>query len=105
MKDAATTDQRRRRADGCRKLFLLYRFLQLSRRGYGRFSGAQCGGYDLGAKAHRSAFLDTTAIKRADMDGLLHHRLPDAALKLLNLTFTDPDVCNLIIYGLEGEDY
>ena len=31
--------------------------------------------------------------------------VPEAALKFLNLTFTDKDVVNLLIYGLEGRDY
>jgi putative aldouronate transport system substrate-binding protein len=30
---------------------------------------------------------------------------PDAALKFLNLLFTDKEVINLVIYGIEGRDY
>jgi putative aldouronate transport system substrate-binding protein len=30
---------------------------------------------------------------------------PDAALKFINLLFTDKDVINLVIYGIEGRDY
>lgn len=30
---------------------------------------------------------------------------PEKALDFLNLTYTDPDVINLIIYGIEGRDY
>ena len=32
-------------------------------------------------------------------------KVPEAALKFLNLTFTDKEVVNLIIYGIEGRDY
>ncbi len=66
---------------------------------------AQCGGYDLGAKMIGSAYLDTTAINALTWMVSSTSDVPEAALKFLNLTFTDPEVCNLIIYGLEGEDY
>jgi putative aldouronate transport system substrate-binding protein len=66
---------------------------------------AQCGGYDLGAKIVGSAFLDTTSINALTWCVASTSAVPEAALKFLNLTFTDTDVCNLIIYGLEGRDY
>lgn len=31
--------------------------------------------------------------------------MPEAALKFLNLTYTDKDIVNLLIYGIEGRDY
>lgn len=31
--------------------------------------------------------------------------VPEAAMKFLNLTYTDADVINLLIYGIEGRDY
>ena len=31
--------------------------------------------------------------------------VPEAALKFLNLTYTDKDIVNLLIYGIEGRDY
>lgn len=31
--------------------------------------------------------------------------VPEAAMKFLNLTFTDEDIINLIIYGIEERDY
>ncbi len=66
---------------------------------------AQCGGYDLGAKIVGSAFLDTTSINALTWCVASTSTTPEAALKFINLTFTDTDVCNLIIYGLEGRDY
>ncbi|MBN2878435.1 MAG: ABC transporter substrate-binding protein [Clostridia bacterium] len=66
---------------------------------------AQCGGYDLGAKMIGSAFLDTTAINALTWMISSTSDVPESALKFLNMTFTDEEVCNLIIYGIEGRDY
>ncbi|HPJ03077.1 MAG TPA: ABC transporter substrate-binding protein [Candidatus Limiplasma sp.] len=66
---------------------------------------AQTGGYDLGAKIVSSAFLDTSSINALTWCVASTSKVPEAAVKFLNLTFTDPDVVNLIIYGLEGRDY
>ena len=66
---------------------------------------ATTGGYDLGAKMIGSAFLDTTSINALTWMVSSTTDVPDAALKFLNLTYTDKDVVNLLIYGLEGRDY
>jgi ABC-type glycerol-3-phosphate transport system substrate-binding protein len=66
---------------------------------------AQCGGFDLGAKMIGSAFLDTSSINSLTWMVSSTSKTPESALKFLNLTFTDPDVVNLLIYGLEGRDY
>ena len=66
---------------------------------------AQSGGYKLGAKTIGTAFLDTTSINALTWMVASTSAAPEKALKFLNLTFTDPDVLNLIIYGLEGRDY
>jgi putative aldouronate transport system substrate-binding protein len=66
---------------------------------------AQCGGYDLGAKIVGSAFLDTTSINALTWMVASTSAAPEKALQFINLTFTDPQVVNLIIYGLEGRDY
>lgn len=66
---------------------------------------AQCGGFDLGAKTIGSAFLDTSSINSLTWMVASTSDVPESALKFLNLTFTDPDVVNLIIYGIEGRDY
>lgn len=66
---------------------------------------AQCGGFDLGAKTIGSAFLDTSSINALTWMVSSTSEAPEAALKFLNLTFTDPDVTNLIIYGLKDRDY
>lgn len=66
---------------------------------------AQCGGFDLGAKTIGSAFLDTSSINALTWMVASTSDAPEAALKFLNLTFTDPDITNLIIYGLKDRDY
>jgi putative aldouronate transport system substrate-binding protein len=66
---------------------------------------AQCGDYPLGAKIIGSAFLDTTAINALTWCVSSTSKVPEAALKFLNLTFSDKDIINLLIYGIEGRDY
>jgi putative aldouronate transport system substrate-binding protein len=66
---------------------------------------AQAGGYPLGAKIIGTAFLDTSSINALSWMIASTSKVPEAALKFLNLTFTDKDVVNLLIYGLEGRDY
>ena len=66
---------------------------------------AQCGGVKLGAKIVGSAFLDTSSVNALSWMVSSTSKAPDAALKFLNLTFCDPDIINLVIYGIEGRDY
>lgn len=66
---------------------------------------AQCGNFDLSAKTIGTAFLDTTSINALTWMVSSTSKVPESALKFLNLTFTDPDVCNLLIYGIKDRDY
>lgn len=67
---------------------------------------AQCGGaYPFGAKMFDDAYLSTGDINVLTWMIASNTDVPEAALKFLNLTFTDTDVCNLLIYGIEGRDY
>lgn len=66
---------------------------------------AQTGGFDLGAKMIGEAFLDTTSINALTWMVSSNSDVPEAALKFLDLTFTDKEIVNLIIYGLKGRDY
>ena len=65
----------------------------------------QTGSYPLGAKIIGSAFLDTSAINALTWCVASTSKVPEAALKFLNLTFSDVDVVNTLIYGLEGRDF
>lgn len=66
---------------------------------------AQTGNYPIGAKMIGDAYLTTGDINALTWMITSNSDVPESALKFLNLTFTDPDVCNLLIYGVEGRDY
>ena len=66
---------------------------------------AQCGGFELGAKMIGDAYLGTGDINAVSWMIASTTDVPEAALKFLNLTYTDKDIVNLLIYGIEGRDY
>ncbi len=66
---------------------------------------AQCGNMDLGAVQIGEAYLATDSINSVSWMVSSTSKNPEAALKFLNLTFTDVDVINTLIYGVEGRDY
>lgn len=66
--------------------------------------GAQMG-VNAGAVQIGDAYLDTTSINALSWMVSSTCKTPEAALKFLNLTFTDKEIANLLIYGIEGEDY
>lgn len=62
-------------------------------------------GYDVGAIALGHAYLDTASINAVAQAIASTSENLDAALKFLNLTYTDPQVINTMLYGIEGRDY
>jgi putative aldouronate transport system substrate-binding protein len=66
---------------------------------------AQMGGQSLGAVQIGDAYLDTTSVNALSWMVASTSEVPEAALKFMNLTFSDQEVINLLIYGLEGRDY
>ena len=66
---------------------------------------AQVGGIDLGAVQLGEAYLDTTSVNALSWMVSSTSKAPEAALKFLNLTFTDTDIINLLIYGIKDRDY
>ena len=50
-------------------------------------------------------YLSTSSINALTWGVSSISKHPDAALKFINLLFTDKDVINLVIYGIEGQDY
>lgn len=66
---------------------------------------AQCGGHKLGAVQIGDAYLDTTAINAVSWMISSNSKVPETALKFLNLTYTDKNIINLLIYGLKDRDY
>ena len=66
----------------------------------------QCGGYQIGAKMIGDAYLSTGDDLNAVSWMIASTTdVPEAAMKFLNLTSTDADIINLLIYGIEGRDY
>lgn len=65
----------------------------------------QFGGKSIGAIQIGGSYLDTTSVNALSWMVSSTSKVPEAALKFLNLTFTDIDVINLLIYGIEGRDY
>lgn len=66
---------------------------------------AQCGNMDLGAVKIGEAYLGTDSINSVSWMVSSTSKVPEAALKFINLTFTDEEIVNLLIYGIEGRDY
>lgn len=66
---------------------------------------AQCGTYPIAAKQIGESYLSTGDLNAISWMIASTTDVPEAAMKFLNLTFTDKDVINLLIYGIEGRDY
>lgn len=66
---------------------------------------AQCGTNQVGAKIIGDAYLSTGDLNAVSWMIASTTDVPEAAMKFLNLTYTDKDVINLLIYGVEGRDY
>ena len=66
---------------------------------------AQSGGYDLGAKIIGDAYLSTAEINAVSWMIASNTKVPEAAMKFLDLTYTDTDIVNLLIYGIKDRDY
>lgn len=66
---------------------------------------AQCGNYSIGAKIIGNAYLSTGDLNSVSWMIASTTDVPEAAMKFLNLTYTDADIINLLIYGVEGRDY
>lgn len=65
----------------------------------------QCGAYPIGAKIIGDAYLSTADLNALSWMIASTTDVPEAAMKFLELTYTDKDVINLLIYGIEGRDY
>ncbi|MDT8898202.1 ABC transporter substrate-binding protein [Thermanaerothrix sp. 4228-RoL] len=50
-------------------------------------------------------YLSSTSVNALTWGVSTISKHPEAALKFINLLFTDKDVINLVIYGIEGRDY
>ena len=65
----------------------------------------QMNNYSIGAKIIGDAYLSTSDINALTWMVSSTTDVPDAAVKFLNLTMSDEDIINLIIYGIKDRDY
>lgn len=66
---------------------------------------AQCGGHPLAAKTLDKAYMTTGLVNMVSWMLAANTKVPEAAMKFLELTYTDAEISNLIIWGIEGRDY
>lgn len=66
---------------------------------------AQTGNFEVGAKIIGDAYLSTAEVNAISWMIASNSKVPEAALKFLNLTYTDEDIVNLLIYGIKDRDY
>lgn len=62
-------------------------------------------GHDIRMVRLGKPYLNTGSINALTWSVASTSKYPEAALKFMNLIFSDKDVINLIIYGIEGRDY
>jgi putative aldouronate transport system substrate-binding protein len=62
-------------------------------------------GYDIRMARLGKPYLNTGSINALTWSVASTSKHPEAALQFMNLIFSDKDVINLIIYGIEGRDY
>ena len=102
MKDSATTTASPQETVAAGKAFS---FIGNQAGNYGVQEASSMCGYDMGYVRLAQPYLDTTAVNTVTWCISSQCKNPDKALDFLNLTYTDPDVVNLIVFGLEGRDY
>ncbi len=62
-------------------------------------------GDDIGMVRLTQPYLNTGSVNALSWSVASTSKHPEAALKFMNLIFSDKEVINLIIYGIEGRDY
>lgn len=105
MKDAATTTSAAAETMSSGNYFCYIAAYSYPEEDTAASMEAQCGGYDLGAKIIGDAYLSTGDINAVTFMVASTTDVPEAAIKFLNLTYSDEDIINLLIYGVEGRDY
>lgn len=66
---------------------------------------SQCGNNPIAAKMIGDAYLSTGDLNAISWMLASTTDVPEAAMKFLELTYTDEDIINLLIYGIEDRDY
>lgn len=62
-------------------------------------------GRNIGIKHLRRAYFDTQAVNFVTTAIAANTKVPEAAMKMLNLLYTDEFIINTILYGIEGRDF
>lgn len=105
MKDAATTTSTAAECMSSGNYFGYIAAYSYPEKDTAASLSAQCGGYELGAKMIGDAYLSTGDLNAVSWMIASTTDVPEAAAKFLNLTYTDEDIVNILIYGVEGRDY
>lgn len=102
LKDAATTTASCQETVAAGKAFS---YIGNQAGNYGVQEAASMCGYEMGYIRLSQPYLDTTAVNSVTWAISSQCKNPEKALDFLNLTYTDADIVNLIVFGLEGRDY
>lgn len=102
LKDAATTTATVEETVGAGKAFS---FIGYQAGNYGVQEESNLTGYDLGYVRISEPYLDTSSVNAVSWVISSQCKNPEKALEFLNLTYTEPDIVNLIVFGIEGRDY
>lgn len=102
LKDSATTTASPQEIVAAGKAFS---FIGNQAGNYGVQEASSMCGCEMGYIRLSQPYLDTTAVNTVTWAISSQCSNPEKALEFLNLTYTDKDIVNLIVFGLEGRDY
>ncbi|MCQ2983257.1 MAG: ABC transporter substrate-binding protein [Treponemataceae bacterium] len=105
MKDAATTTSAAAELMSSGNYFAYIAAYSYPEADTAVMMSAQAGNLPFGCKMLGDAYLSTADLNAVSWMVSSMTDVPEAALKFLNLTYTDPDVVNLIINGIKDRDY
>nr|WP_288978151.1 ABC transporter substrate-binding protein [uncultured Blautia sp.] len=105
MKDAATTTSTNSELMGSGKYFGFFTSNATPAEDLAQMLSGMYGNYQLQAIPLGKPYLSTASINTVTWMLASNTKVPEAAMKFLDLTYNDPDVCNLLIFGIEGRDY
>ncbi len=105
MKDAATTTSMAAELMSSGNYFCYMAAYSYPEEDTAASLSAQSGGLPTGARIIGDAYLTTGDVNALTWMLASNTDVPEAAMKFLNLTYTDADVINLLINGVEGRDY
>ena len=105
MKDAATTTSAAAELMASGNYFAYIASYSYPEESTANQLSAQTGGMPVGARTLQESYVSTSDISGLTWMVASTTDVPEAAMKFLNLTYTDKDIINLIVWGIEGRDY